>query len=207
MQDRAVATRHTILTAAAELIIERGYGGASISQITARAGVAAGAVYFHFRSKEGIAHALLSLDLAEGLPPRRGPALQEWSDLALLLARRLDSDPTVRAAPYLAALADSQDGWTSPWPAWRARAARPLHAAARAGELQAHVQPDAVAELLISAWAGMAGHRTAGTAEQQMRTFLSCCLPGIATPAVAARLEPAPGLTPWSGPGPAETAA
>ncbi|MEU7154637.1 TetR family transcriptional regulator [Streptomyces sp. NPDC045456] len=63
-----MATRHTILTAAAEVIIERGYGGASISQITARAGVAAGAVYFHFRSKEGLAHALLGLDLLDGLP-------------------------------------------------------------------------------------------------------------------------------------------
>ncbi|MEU7260996.1 TetR family transcriptional regulator [Streptomyces rimosus] len=169
------------MAAAAELIIERGCGGASISQITARAGVAAGAVYFHFRSKEGIAHALLGLDLAEGLPPYRGPALQEWSALALLLARRLDSDPTVRAEP--------------------------LHGAARAGELLAHVQPGAVAELLISAWAGVAGHRTPGTAEQQMRTFLSCCLPGIATPAAAARLEPAPGLALRPGPGPAETAA
>ncbi|MEN2424402.1 helix-turn-helix domain-containing protein (plasmid) [Streptomyces rimosus] len=108
-----MATRHTILTAAAEVIIERGYGGASISQITARAGVAAGAVYFHFRSKEGIAHALLGLDLLEGMRPRRGPALQEWRSCAAV-ARRLDSDPTVRAAPYLAALADSQDGWTSP---------------------------------------------------------------------------------------------
>ncbi len=207
MQDRAVATRRTILTAAAEVIIERGYGGASISQITARAGVAAGAVYFHFRSKEGIAHALLGLDVLEGIRPRRGPALQEWIDLALLLARRLDTDPKVRAAPYLAALADSQDGWTSPWPAWRATVARPLHSAAREGELRAHVQPGAVAELLISAWAGMAGHHTAGTAEQQMCTFLSCCLPGIATSEVAARLEPAPQSAPWPDPGAAETAA
>ncbi|MEU7186069.1 TetR family transcriptional regulator [Streptomyces sp. NPDC045369] len=189
MQDRAVTTRRTILTTAAEVIIERGYGGASISQITARAGVAAGAVYFHFRSKEGIAHALLGLDLLEGLPPRRGPALQYWGELALLMARRLDTDPKVRAAPYLAALADTHDGWTSPWPAWRATVARPLHAAQREGELQAHVQPEAVAELLISAWAGMAGHRTPGTAQAQMRTFLDCCLPGIAAPATAARPE------------------
>ncbi|MFI2241642.1 hypothetical protein [Streptomyces chrestomyceticus] len=29
--------------------------------------------------KEGIVHALLALDLAEGLPPCRGPALQERS--------------------------------------------------------------------------------------------------------------------------------
>ncbi|WP_053803102.1 helix-turn-helix domain-containing protein [Streptomyces rimosus] len=141
MQDRAVATRHTILAAAAEVIIERGYGGASISLITAQAGVAAGAVYFHFRSKEGIAHALLDLDLLEGLPPCRGPVLQQWIDLALLLACRLDADPKVRAAPYLAALADSQDGWTSPWLTWRATVARPLYAAAHEGELQTHVQP------------------------------------------------------------------
>ncbi|WP_030019401.1 hypothetical protein [Streptomyces monomycini] len=84
---------------------------------------------------------------------------------------------------------------------------QPLHAAAREGELQAHVQPDAVAGLLISAWAGTAGHRTPGTAEQQMRTFLTCCLPGITTPAVAARLESAPRPAPRPGPGAAEPAA
>ncbi|MEU7154408.1 hypothetical protein AB0B15_41330 [Streptomyces sp. NPDC045456] len=85
--------------------------------------------------------------------------------------------------------------------------ARPLHAAARQGELQAHVQPDAVAELLISAWAGMAGHRTPGTAEQQMRTFLTCCLPGITIPALAVRLKPTPRPAPRSGTSPAGTAA
>ncbi|MEU7154384.1 helix-turn-helix domain-containing protein [Streptomyces sp. NPDC045456] len=143
--ERAVATRRAILTAAAEVSIERGYGGASVSQITARAGVAAGAVYFHFRSKEGIAHSLLGLDLLEGLPPHRGPALQEWFDLALL-GPPPRCRPKDRAASYLAALADSQGGWTSPWPAWRATAARPLHAAAGEGELQAHVRPDAVTE-------------------------------------------------------------
>ncbi|MFH8347609.1 TetR family transcriptional regulator [Streptomyces sp. NPDC018045] len=207
MQDRAVITRHSILTAAAELINERGYGGASISQITARAGVAAGAVYFHFRSKEGIARSLLDLDLLEGMSPSPGPALQQWSDLALLLARRIDTDPKARAALYVAALAEGQDGWTSPWPTWRATVARPLRVAERQGELQAHVQPDSVAELTVSAWAGMAGHRTPGTAEQQMRTFLTFCLPGIATPAVAARLDLTPRLAPRPDPGATETAA
>ncbi|WP_185842215.1 TetR/AcrR family transcriptional regulator [Streptomyces sp. WAC 06725] len=201
-----MATRRTILTAAVELIIERGHGGASISQITARAGVLAGAVYFHFRSKEGIAHALLGLDLLEGMRPRRGPALQEWSDLALLLARRLDSDPTVRAAPYLAALADSQDGWTSPWPVWRATVARPLHSAAREGELQAHVQPGAVAELLISAWAGMSGHRPRHRAA--VDAYVPQLLPARESrPGGRGPAGPAPRPAPWSGPGPAETAA
>ncbi|MEU7598790.1 hypothetical protein AB0B79_38130, partial [Streptomyces sp. NPDC039022] len=75
----------------------------------------------------------------------RGPALQEWFDLALL-GPPPRCRPKDRAASYLAALADSQDGWTSPWPAWRAPAARSLHAAAGEGELQAHVRPDAVTE-------------------------------------------------------------
>lgn len=45
-------TRERLLSAARELIEEGGYGAASVAAVAARAGVAAGTLYRHFRSKE-----------------------------------------------------------------------------------------------------------------------------------------------------------
>jgi AcrR family transcriptional regulator len=49
-----VPTRERLLRAAQELIEEGGYGGASVAAIAERAGVAAGTLYRHFDSKEGL---------------------------------------------------------------------------------------------------------------------------------------------------------
>jgi AcrR family transcriptional regulator len=46
------STRKQLLRAARELIEEGGYGAASVIAITTRAGLAAGTLYRHFRSKE-----------------------------------------------------------------------------------------------------------------------------------------------------------
>jgi AcrR family transcriptional regulator len=46
------STRDQLLRAAQELIEEGGYGAASVIAITTRAGLAAGTLYRHFRSKE-----------------------------------------------------------------------------------------------------------------------------------------------------------
>ena len=48
----APSTRDQLLHAARELIEEGGYGAASVVAITTRAGLAAGTLYRHFRSKE-----------------------------------------------------------------------------------------------------------------------------------------------------------
>lgn len=47
-------TRERLLHAAQELIEEGGYGAASVAAIAERAGVAAGTLYRHFDSKEGL---------------------------------------------------------------------------------------------------------------------------------------------------------
>jgi AcrR family transcriptional regulator len=54
-QDRAVRTRASVLTAAAELFAERGYPHTSISDVAERVGMTTGAVYFHFRDKKDMA--------------------------------------------------------------------------------------------------------------------------------------------------------
>ena len=55
IQARLEAQRATLIDAAADILAESGYGGCSIAAVTARAGVASGSVYTHFRSKAELA--------------------------------------------------------------------------------------------------------------------------------------------------------
>ncbi|KPC60557.1 TetR family transcriptional regulator, partial [Streptomyces sp. NRRL WC-3753] len=48
LQERARATRRSLLEAAALLFAEQGYAGTSVNDISARSGRTSGAVYFHY---------------------------------------------------------------------------------------------------------------------------------------------------------------
>jgi len=56
---RGSATRERILTAAAQVLGERGYAGTSISAICERADITPPSVYWHFGSKAGLLEAML----------------------------------------------------------------------------------------------------------------------------------------------------
>ena len=58
-QERAEVTREAILEGAAEAFDAAGFGSTSLSDISQRAGVTKGALYFHFPSKEALAHTLM----------------------------------------------------------------------------------------------------------------------------------------------------
>lgn len=64
-QARARATRRALLLAAARLVDEHGYHGASLNDVAAVAGTTKGAVYFHFASKRAVAEALFDAAAAE----------------------------------------------------------------------------------------------------------------------------------------------
>lgn len=59
MQDRARATRKSLLEAAAHLFVEQGYARTSINEISELSGRTSGAVYFHYSSKERLALAVV----------------------------------------------------------------------------------------------------------------------------------------------------
>lgn len=91
-------TRAQLVEAASELFATQGIEGVSIRSINTQAGLAAAAVHYHFRSKDGILDAVLE---------REGAAVrQEISDLADRLLER-KAKPTTRqlvdtlATPYL----------------------------------------------------------------------------------------------------------
>ncbi|MEV2255274.1 ScbR family autoregulator-binding transcription factor [Streptomyces sp. NPDC050147] len=103
VQERSERTRERLVHAGAELFHRHGYADASLSGIAARAGVTKGALYFHFTSKEELAHAVLQRgrDLLDGAQRQLRAAgvspLQSLIDLTYWLARTLQEEPAVRA--------------------------------------------------------------------------------------------------------------
>lgn len=57
-KEQAAETRESILRAAEDLFVERGFGHVSLDEIAAAAGVKRGAVHFHFVNKQGIVVAM-----------------------------------------------------------------------------------------------------------------------------------------------------
>lgn len=53
------ATREKILEAGQQLLLEHGYGGMSVDQVIASAGITKGAFFHHFKSKNALAQSLL----------------------------------------------------------------------------------------------------------------------------------------------------
>ncbi|MCE7006201.1 TetR/AcrR family transcriptional regulator [Kibdelosporangium philippinense] len=97
-QERAERTRTTILDAAAKVFDARGFMGASLSDILAEAGVTKGALYFHFASKEELAHALIDEQFSVWQPSGDDPGLQTVIDLTHSMARNLQENVRVRAS-------------------------------------------------------------------------------------------------------------
>ncbi|MBH5144280.1 MULTISPECIES: TetR/AcrR family transcriptional regulator [Rhodococcus erythropolis group] len=106
-QRRAKATREGILEAAAIQFSRTGYAGTSISDIQRIANSTKGAMYFHFASKEAIAHQLLyrwSEAVAETIA--KAEATGQPADRQILivyreLARRVETEAITRAGLVL----------------------------------------------------------------------------------------------------------
>lgn len=194
-QERGVQTRKQLLRAAAEVFDESGFAGASIKVILHRAGVTAGALYFHFRSKEELARAVMNSQAESIVPWLESEGLQRLVDITLIWAQQLRVDPLLRAGVRLTGEQGSfgmQD--VRPYQDWARIMADCLHAAGDKGELQAGVNPAELAEFVVEACTGMqtysavASEARADLVERVVRMW-RLLLPGIAVPVVIARTE------------------
>jgi AcrR family transcriptional regulator len=89
------------LDAAAEVFEERGFSGASLSDILARAGVTKGALYFHFASKEELANAIIEEQWNIDIPPVGTASLQGLIDLCHEFGKNLCTNVRVSASNRL----------------------------------------------------------------------------------------------------------
>ncbi|WP_405010695.1 ScbR family autoregulator-binding transcription factor [Kitasatospora sp. NBC_01539] len=193
-QERAIRTRRTILAAAAAVFDECGYESATIAQILARAEVTKGALYFHFTSKEELARGVLDAQLLQGAVLPQAFKLQELVDVTMAVAYRLPGDPLLRGGVRLA-VEQAGDFGGGPFPAWVELCAGLVAEAKAQGEVLPHVEPEAVAELVVGAWTGiqLLSQRMTRRAdlERRVATFWSHVLPGIAVPGVLPHLDTA----------------
>ncbi|UNO43549.1 ScbR family autoregulator-binding transcription factor [Streptomyces sp. MST-110588] len=189
MQERAVKTRERILYAASELFDECGFSAASISKIMKRARVTRGAMFFHFPSKEALAHAVM-IEQGNGLElPSGEDGLQRLVDITLYLAGELQTNPLLRAGVRLAieqGVFGARDD--SPYRYWAEEFAGQLRAARKKGELLPEVDVEELAWMLVGSYSGtqLLSQISVGRADlhQRVTVLWRYLLPGIAVPAV-----------------------
>nr|WP_223245510.1 helix-turn-helix domain-containing protein [Streptomyces sp. CBMA156] len=183
------------MLAAAETFARVGFEAASLVDISRRAGVSKGALYFHFVSKQALADGVRCAAGREvGSAALRalraeGPALQGLIDFSHELAGMLREDVVVRAGIRLGRPGpprrDGAPGPVGPDVAWRSLTAvvhRLLDRAAEAGELCAGVDRRAAAELLTAAAAGqvlLAGEETDRPGPEAVSRLWTAALPAL----------------------------
>ncbi|MEU9351505.1 ScbR family autoregulator-binding transcription factor [Streptomyces griseoloalbus] len=195
-QERAVRTRRIFLEAAAEVFNEYGYDAASISVILERAQLTRGALYFHFTSKETLAQGVLDEAVTtQGFTPQTYK-VQEWIDLALLLAYRLPREPLLSASIRLSVDPKARALFSTRWPDWIQLSLDLLVAAKERGELQPHADPATIARLCVGAWTGIQLVSSSLPQEpdlvSEISEYFALVLPGITVPGVLAKLDISP---------------
>ncbi|MEU3253470.1 ScbR family autoregulator-binding transcription factor [Streptomyces sp. NPDC006997] len=168
-QERAVRTRAIILRAAAEVFDELGFSGANIREITHRAGITQGAMYFHFKSKEDLARALMKAQPSTVLPHTATSGLQGLVDLTLVWSHQLRQDVLLRAGVRLTGEQNSfgvHDA--TPYREWAEVLAERLREARAQGELADHVDIGSMADFVVSACTGMQMYSQVATGRQDL---------------------------------------
>jgi AcrR family transcriptional regulator len=101
------ATRAFILQTAAEVFAQRGYAETTLSELIARTGLAKGAFYFHFASKEQLAFAVFEekqrqwLDFVRERVLRHPTAIDQLRALGPALVQLHREDPSAFSAARL----------------------------------------------------------------------------------------------------------
>ncbi|MFD9632042.1 ScbR family autoregulator-binding transcription factor [Streptomyces violascens] len=193
-QERALRTREVLLRAAAEEFDEKGYAAALINQILARAGLTAGAMYFHFKSKEELAVAVMNAPRHRIEPGLNERGLQRLVDITLVWAHQLRVDPLLRAGVRLAVEQGSfgmHDA--SAFLEWREIMVTCLADAESDKELMPGVAPEDIAEFVVGACTGIQLYANLVNGREDLveRTvrMWELLLPGIAVPGAARRIS------------------
>lgn len=201
-QDRAERTRNQILDAAAEAFEARGFAGASLSDILARAGVTKGALYFHFASKEDLAKALVDEQWRTELPPPDDLTnpIQSVIDMCHAYCRDLCTNIRVRASNRLMAESSFEHQFPQVCTRWIDQVRQLLEAARDSGDLRQEWDPAAVANFVCSAVIGIQSTSGALANREDMRDRLTdmwkIALPGLVPARRLSRFRPS-GTIEW----------
>jgi len=162
MQERSQNTRRAIVRAAAELFSRDGYHVTTITQISKRAGVTTGALYFHFESKEAIAQFIvgeqhrLSTALASEILAANYSAVNTLTELSAALGARILEDPVVRAGMSLSTeTLLLNEIYRQPWLDWIAIVGELLSRGMQEGDVRDDIDVMTFAQLIGPAFSGV----------------------------------------------------
>ncbi len=193
-QARAVATRNAIVEAAAAEFIEHGFAGASIADIAERAGATKGAMYFHFKSKDLLAQAVIDRQRELNAALQERFASSDLSALAILvsmvraLGELMRDDVVALAAMRLAVeVPDGEDDDRGPtYDAWAGPTSTIISHAVAQGDLRDTIDPEALSRFLVAAFTGIQTASFASTRLDdllvRLREMWTLLLPGIVAP-------------------------
>src|SRR5246127_5789868 len=100
-------SRERILDAATAIAAERGYEGTSIAVVTAKCGLPASSIYWHFKDKDDLIAGVIERSFAQWLSawqmPAEGTARERLASVAMQIAKALlDSPHLLPPRPVLA---------------------------------------------------------------------------------------------------------
>ncbi|MFD9304270.1 ScbR family autoregulator-binding transcription factor [Streptomyces sp. NPDC060048] len=186
-QERAEITRHAILDGAAIAFGEKGFHGTSLTDVVGHAGVTKGALYFHFPSKEAIAHTLMDeqFQVSEHVPAIEEPGLQTAIDLSHQMAFGLRTNVRIRAAIRLVIEFGSfTDPDPTPYNTWIDTCQACLTPAQERGDVLASLDVRDLATMLVGSFTGIQVTSHVRTGREDLHTRVidlwNFLLPGIA---------------------------
>ncbi|MGW0345992.1 ScbR family autoregulator-binding transcription factor [Streptomyces anthocyanicus] len=192
-QERAIRTREQLLRAAAEVFDASGYAGASINRILDRAELTAGAMYFHFKSKEDLARAVILEQATDVHFPRTEPGLQQVLDMTGHLATEIRTNTLLRAGIRLAVDTTEESlREFAIYDYWVDQFRSELVEAHARGELHPFVDATAAARLVVASFTGTQIMSRAASNWADLPALIAdlwhCLLPAFAPADVIGRL-------------------
>jgi AcrR family transcriptional regulator len=198
-QARAVATREQIVVGAAQAFGKLGFEGASLAEILDSGQVSKGAVYFHFRSKEELAQAVIeqqhgiSIGSIETVARAQVPAIEQIVMLCHEMVRQMIEDPVVRAGIRLTLEVSAVGGPSDPYVDWIEGCRVLVGRAQSEGDIVGTVSPAVLARTVIACFTGIQLVSNVLSArvdlEEQIDAFWALFLPGIMPAARQDRIE------------------
>ena len=162
LQDRAKATRGAIIEGAASIFETQGYASASLADVAERAGVTKGSLYFHFKSKEELAKAVIqaqhdmSLNRSVTILEAQHPALTSMKLLCRSFGEQLQGEPIIRAGIRLTFEASSF-GYAvkEPYVDWLTTMESLVLAAQTEGSIRESIDAAALARHIVASFTGV----------------------------------------------------
>lgn len=162
MQARAKITRQNIIESSSAVFIHKGFAGSTISDIADEANITKGAMYFHFKSKELIARAIIEIqtevnnELHARLAAKNLTSFETMIEMSHEMSRLIQNNIVYAAATRLAVevgvfgdpIAKTYDAWNDP-------VAHLVRAAIDDGYISTSVPAEILAEFLVTTFTGV----------------------------------------------------